>query len=178
MISDKPLTFSFLQITPDLLRLLCASREAAIRHAGLTGIADALLPEDFLKPWAERMLPHTDWLGFWVIHGTEVIGSGGFKDAPMDGWVEIGYGIHEPFWGQGAATELCGRMVAHAFAHGVETVRAHTLIDGYASQAVLRKNGFALLGEVVEPEDGLVLRWETTHPGITGSDAIRALAQP
>ena len=159
------MTFSFLQITPDLLRLHCESREAAIRHAGLTGIADALLPEDFLKPWAERMLPHPDWLGFWVILGTEVIGSGGYKDLPAEGWVEIGYGIHEPLWGHGAATELCRCMVDHAFACGVATVRAHTLADGHASQAVLRKNSFALMGDVIEPEDGLVLRWELRHAG-------------
>ncbi|MBS1705472.1 MAG: GNAT family N-acetyltransferase [Armatimonadetes bacterium] len=163
------MTFTFLQISPEVLRLHCESREAAIEYAGLTGRPDALLPEDFLRPWAQQMLPFPDWLGFWVILGSEVVGSGGYKDAPRDRWVEIGYGIHESCWGQGAATALCQRMVEHAFAHGVTTVRAHTLPDGHASQAVLRKNGFELIGEVVEPEDGLVLRWERRTSQYTGA---------
>jgi RimJ/RimL family protein N-acetyltransferase len=43
-------------------------------------------------------------------------------------------------------------------------VRAHTLPDGLASQRVLAKSGFRFVGEVVEPEDGLVHRYEVVRP--------------
>ncbi len=152
--------FSFLQVSPELLRLHCRSRLDAIKAAGLNGTADALLPEEFITPWSEQILMNPDWLGFWVIFEDQVIGSGGYKKAPEAGMVEIGYGIHEPFWGRGAATGLCEILTKHAFRLGVDCVRAHTLADGFASQKVLSRNGFAMQGEVIEPEDGLVLRWE------------------
>jgi ribosomal-protein-alanine N-acetyltransferase len=42
-------------------------------------------------------------------------------------------------------------------------VRAHTLPDGVASQRVLEKSGFTKTSEVVEPEDGLVWRFEISR---------------
>ncbi len=39
-------------------------------------------------------------------------------------------------------------------------MRAHTLPDGIASQRVLLKAGFEKIGEVVDPEDGVVWRFE------------------
>jgi hypothetical protein len=41
-------------------------------------------------------------------------------------------------------------------------VCAHTLPDGIASQRALLKAGFQRTGEVVDPEDGLVWRFERT----------------
>ena len=42
----------------------------------------------------------------------------------------------------------------------VRRIRAHTLPERNASTSVLTKAGFELLGAVVDPEDGLVWRWE------------------
>src|SRR6185503_4650545 len=42
----------------------------------------------------------------------------------------------------------------------VRLVRAHTLPERNASTRVLEKNGFRLLGPIVDPEDGPVFRWE------------------
>lgn len=151
--------YSFRKVTPELVRAHCESRQAALELAGLTGLAEVLAPSEFVVAWAEQMRDHPDWLGFWVILDCEVIGTGGYKGAPQESEVEIGYQIHESHWGRGAATELCGVLVDHAFSLGVTTVHAHTLVAGEASQAVLRKNGFRLMGEVVDPEDGVVLRW-------------------
>jgi len=39
-------------------------------------------------------------------------------------------------------------------------VRAHTKADNAASARVLAKCGFLRTGEVIDPEDGLVSRWE------------------
>jgi hypothetical protein len=40
------------------------------------------------------------------------------------------------------------------------TVRAHTLPERNASVRILEKLGFAHLGQIVDPEDGPVWRWE------------------
>ena len=42
----------------------------------------------------------------------------------------------------------------------VTSIRAHTKPGNGASARVLRKNGFQQVGEVEDPEDGLVWRWE------------------
>ena len=113
-----------------------------------------------------RTLQHPDpWtLGFAVVHREErqVIGSAGFKGAPdADGVVEIAYGIVPTFEGHGYATEAALALVAHAFGSGlVQRVLAHTLPTKNASTRVLTKCGFQRIGDVVDPDDGPVWRWE------------------
>ena len=90
-----------------------------------------------------------------------VIGSCGFKGPPVDGIVEIAYGVSPEQRGRGYATEAAAALVAFAFAHAdVSVVRAHTLPDADASQRVLAKCGFEHVGEVDDPEDGPVCRFE------------------
>jgi ribosomal-protein-alanine N-acetyltransferase len=103
-------------------------------------------------------------LGFAIIDrasGTKV-GSCGFKTPPdASGTVEIAYGIDAQHQGKGFATEAAMAMVAHAAKSGkVRTVIAHTLPENNASARVLTKCGFENVGEVIDPEDGLVWRWE------------------
>jgi [ribosomal protein S5]-alanine N-acetyltransferase len=90
------------------------------------------------------------------------VGSCGFKGPPdADGVVEIAYGIEPEHRGRGYATEAAGALARLAFGdERVRRVRAHTRPDDAASGAVLRKCGFTPVGEVVDPEDGLVSRWE------------------
>lgn len=85
------------------------------------------------------------------------IGTGGFKGPPSaDGTVEVGYSVLEAHQRLGFATEAVGALVEWAFSHaGVRRVVAHTLPDGFASQAVLRKCGFRFLGPGTE--EGAVL---------------------
>ena len=59
-------------------------------------------------------------------------------------------------------------LVAFAFGSGrVRVVRAHTYEPANNSARVLLKCGFLARGEVVEPEDGLVWRWEKLPGNIT-----------
>ena len=75
--------------------------------------------------------------------------------------MEIAYGIVPGSRDRGYATEAAAALVAFAFAdERVQLVRAHTLPAANASTRVLTKCGFVLIGEVVDPEDGLVWRWE------------------
>jgi RimJ/RimL family protein N-acetyltransferase len=91
------------------------------------------------------------------------VGSCGFKGPPdRDGMVEIAYGIAPEHQNKGYATEAAAALVRFAFASGqVRVVRAHTLTETNASARVLIRNGFSSIGQVVDPEDGLVWRWET-----------------
>jgi RimJ/RimL family protein N-acetyltransferase len=91
-----------------------------------------------------------------------VIGMGGFKGPPdADGIAEIAYGVAPDYQGKGYATEAAQALVEYAFASGlVRVVRAHTFPASNASMRVLAKCGFQEVGEVMDPEDGLVWRWE------------------
>ena len=110
--------------------------------------------------------PADPWIhGFVLVHRTDgsVIGRCGFKGPPgADGVVEIAYGVAPEYQGKGYATEAAAALVSYAFGSGqVRVVRAHTLPEPNASTRVLTKCGFRRVGEVIDPDDGLVWRWET-----------------
>lgn len=90
-----------------------------------------------------------------------------FKGPPDDdGITEIAYAIDEPSRGQGFAREAAAALVSYAMDNGARGVRAHTLPTRNPSTSVLTACGFTKLGEVIDPEDGLVWRWEyqPSHP--------------
>ena len=105
--------------------------------------------------------------GFAVIHrrSVEVIGNAAFEGPPdEDRMVEVAYGIVPGYQGQGYATEATTALLAFAFGDGrVDLVRAHTFPGYNASTRVLAKCEFESVGEVVDPEDGPVWRWERTR---------------
>lgn len=110
--------------------------------------------------------PADPWIhGFALVHRADgnVIGRGGFKGPPgADGVVEIAYGVATEHQGNGYATEAAAALVGYAFSHGqVRLVRAHTRPESNASTRVLAKCGFRQVGEAIDPDDGLVWRWET-----------------
>jgi [ribosomal protein S5]-alanine N-acetyltransferase len=103
-------------------------------------------------------------LGFTVVERESggVVGGCFFKGPPDgDGVVELAYGIDPPYRGRGYATQAAEGLTAFALeTRRASLVRAHTKPDGTASMRVLTKCGFRLVGEVIDPEDGLVCRWE------------------
>jgi [ribosomal protein S5]-alanine N-acetyltransferase len=114
----------------------------------------ALLEKSPLRdPWVH---------GFNVLDdGGLAVGLGGYKGPPVEGMVEIAYAINPDQQGKGYATAAARALVAYAFGSAdVKVVRAHTLPDGVASQRVLEKSGFRKTGELVDPEDGPVWRFE------------------
>jgi RimJ/RimL family protein N-acetyltransferase len=101
--------------------------------------------------------------GFRIVHreSGNAIGSCSFKGPPADGMVEIAYGIDADQQGKGYATEAARALVDFAFGFPeVRRILAHTLPQPNASTRVLAKSGFQRTGEVVDPEDGLVWRFE------------------
>jgi RimJ/RimL family protein N-acetyltransferase len=132
---------------------------------------DAMSPEhrayvsaDYLAQ-LDRSPMQDPWVhGFIAMIGEQRVGMVGFKGPPADGVVEVAYAIDPEHQGKGHATEATRAAVAFAFDTGqVRTVRAHTMPDGVASQRVLEKCGFSKTLEVVDPDDGLVWRFEISR---------------
>ena len=132
------------------------------------GLREFFVSGEVSPAWIDRLRAATGpdpWtFGFAVVHREDerVVGSAAFKGPPDDdGVVEIAYGIAPGYQGRGLATEAAGALVAFALERvDVTSIRAHTLPENNASARVLAKSGFHHLGEVVDPEDGLVWRWE------------------
>lgn len=132
---------------------------------------------DEMSP-SEKLELSADWLalvdaatsadpwvhGFALLQRTDnvVVGYGGFKGPPTpEGVVEIAYGVSPDYQGKGYATEAAQALVSFAFdSNEVWVVQAHTLAEANASTHVLAKCGFQRIGEVNDPDDGLVWRWE------------------
>lgn len=121
--------------------------------------------------WIARVRAATEpdpWTcGFTMVRREDgtAVGSCAYKAPPdAEGMVEIAYGVEPEHQGQGYATEAARALTAFALgAREVRTVRAHTLPEANASTTVLTRCGFRFLGEAMDPEDGLVWRWETTR---------------
>lgn len=134
------------------------------------GLRELFVSGEVSPAWIEELratsAPDAWTLGFAVIHRDDarVIGSAGFKGPPgEDGVVEIAYGIAPGYQRKGYATEAARALVAFALERvDVTSIRAHTQPENGPSGRVLATNGFQQVGEVTDPEDGLVWRWERT----------------
>jgi len=103
--------------------------------------------------------PHP-WGAYLVRLNNRAIGLCAFKTAPTcDGEVEIAYMTFPDFQGRGHATATIAALVEIAEAEGVAPF-ALTLPEENGSNTALRRNGFVYAGEVDDPDDGLVWRWE------------------
>jgi ribosomal-protein-alanine N-acetyltransferase len=142
--------------------------EAQVGAPAVLGLREFFVGGEVSASWLEKLRAATGpdpWRhGFFVIHRESalVIGTAAFKGAPdADGMVEIAYGIVPSYENQGYATEAARGLVEYASAsEDVKIIRAHTLPEANASTHVLKKNGFAFIDEVEDPDDGPVWRWE------------------
>ena len=147
------------------LRLVLQTLEEARAAVEAMSPADrAHVSPDWLARLDALTSPDPWTLGFSLVHrdSDTVVGSAGFKGPPSaDGMVEIAYGVHPDHQKKGYATEAAQALTAYAFRSPlVRVVWAHTLPEPNASTRVLTKCGFLFVGEVIDPEDGLVWRWE------------------
>jgi RimJ/RimL family protein N-acetyltransferase len=129
-------------------------------------------------PAADQAEVSPDWIArvrstpegdVWALSYTVVeratgaaVGGCAFKGPPdAAGMVELAYGIDAPHRGRGIATEMARALTEFALADAqVKTVRGHTKPHNAASARVLEKCGFHQVGNVIDPEDGPVIRWE------------------
>lgn len=158
-----------LEIPTENLRLVLQTVEETLAAIEALSSADrAYVSADWLARVRALSGPDPWSLGFAVVHrtSTAVVGSCGYKGPPdSDGMVEISYGTDPDHQGKGYATEAAEALVTYAFGDSrVRVVRAHTIEKANASGRVLTKCGFRSIGEVIDPEDGLVWRWEKHRP--------------
>lgn len=117
----------------------------------LVQTVDFLTREPRPDPWGS-------YLGY---AGETAVAMGAFKSAPDEsGTVEIAYMTFPDHEGKGYARAMVPTLYSLAIEHGASLVIAHTLPEENASNRALRSSGFAFAGEVSDPEDGLVWRWE------------------
>ena len=128
---------------------------------------DAAAARDILAQTVEflRREPRPDpWGSYLACAGEEAVATGAFKGAPDPaGTVEIAYMTFPAFEGKGHARATVAALASLAFESGAVLVIAHTLPEENASNRALRRNGFAFAGEVHDPEDGLIWRWEKSR---------------
>ena len=145
------------------LRLVLESTEATLDRL------DAMSPADRAQvspEWLARMRtaapsPWTHGFGLIEQATNAVVGSCAFKGPPdANGAVEIAYGVNPEQRGRGFAKEAATGLVEYALANGARSVCAHTLPERGPSTSVLAACGFQHVGDVVDPEDGPVWRWE------------------
>lgn len=157
----------------DLLALIegVPQFEARMGLSVAEGLREFFVSGEVSPAWLERLrsakAPDPWSHGFAVVEreGGSAIGTAGFKGPPdPEGIVEIAYAIVPGHQGRGYATEAAEALVAFSFNDPrVRLVRAHTLPTSNASTRVLAKCGFTKVGEVTDPEDGLVWRWQRSR---------------
>jgi RimJ/RimL family protein N-acetyltransferase len=160
-------TIRLVQLDPSLEKAISSDEgyRAAMAAEDWNALADAVLrivgrtvPE--LPNDANRL----HWGGYIAVDPDtrEVIGSCAYKSAPSDeGVVEIAYHTYPMFERRGYATAMARELIALASdAPGVRRILAHTLAEPNASTRVLTKAGMEFVGDVVDPDDGRVWRWQ------------------
>lgn len=163
-----------LQLQPfapqDLLALIDSAEQCEARM-GLRlaeGLREFFVSGEIPSAWIESLRSANEpdpWVhGFAVVDAQQktIVGSAGFKGAPDDdGSVEIAYAIVPSCEGRGYATEVAGALVQFASTDSrVRVVLAHTLPELNASTRVLTKCGFEKTGEIEDPDDGTIWRWQ------------------
>jgi GrpB-like predicted nucleotidyltransferase (UPF0157 family)/GNAT superfamily N-acetyltransferase len=146
-VADAPTAFAAehaltLGAEPDLLRAVGRQTVALLERTG------AAIP----------------WSGYLAVDRSKkiIIGTCAFTAPPdSEGVVEIAYFTFPQFEGQGYASAMAAGLLERAErAVEVRRVRAHTLPENNASTHILEKLGFERVGEVIDPEDGPVWRWD------------------
>jgi|SRR5690606_5468600 len=129
-------------------------RHAAVLQAVATEMVRFLERKGIVPPWGGYLALDPE--------SRMVLGSCGFKGPPdSEDSVEIAYFTLPGGEGKGIGTAMARALVAIASGQPrVRRIRAHTLPERNASSRILVRTGFRCLGEVLDPEDGPVWRWE------------------
>ena len=148
---------------------LLESEEAYERLSGMRiarGLREFLgaATSDYMSRLRAATEPDPWNFGFAVIHkiDSRMIGFASFTAPPdSDGVVEIAYGIAPDYQRKGFATEAAAALVEFASRDArVTTICAHTLPEINPSTRVLEKCGFRNVGQIIDPENTQVWRWE------------------
>ena len=160
LVSINPQLSDYLHRSPEE-----TERDYRVALAGQTEQVRAVIDQTLdLIERVPRPRPFGGYLAVDSASG-QVVGTCAFKGPPgPDGAIEIAYHTFQPYEGRGHATDMARALIALATSWpGVTRVIAHTLPAQSASTTVLTKAGMRMVGEVDDPEDGRVWRWQ--HQG-------------
>ena len=134
----------------ELLLSPCSEEHAIAPPAVLTMLAD-------LDGHNEPVFAPAAWL---VTEDGMPVGLFSITRAPEQGVLDIGYGIAPAHQGRGLAGRALAELVDWARHDArVRCLSAETAVGNVASQAVLRRNGFTVVGQRSDAEDGALLCW-------------------
>ena len=128
---------------PDLLALRLANREFMAPF-------DPVRPEKFFTLEAQTEIARNpDGLTFAILDEGELAGLISLSNVVYEAFrsANLGYWVDARRNGRGLATRAVAALVEHAFGPlGLHRLEAGTLVDNVASQRVLEKNRFELIG--------------------------------
>jgi RimJ/RimL family protein N-acetyltransferase len=157
----------FLDLNQEALALIESDFDSyCARHhmsAGLNGGRT----RDMAALWKRFMLSVgavSPWIGYLAVDKSSktIVGTCAFKGGPnQEKNVEIAYFTFPDHEGKGYATAMAHTLIQIALSHPeAPHIIAHTLPHHNASTKVLQKVGMQFVGDVIDPEDGPVWRWE------------------
>lgn len=151
---DRPVRLRFLTIDRDGTPRNFSGPLPSVAASALRATAELYAAVGFREPW----------VGYLVTDGECAVGTCGFKAPPAAGRVEIAYFTFPEFEGRGIATAMARALTEMAVqAQPGVTVAAQTLPVENASNAILRKLGFQLVGTAVDADVGEVWEWQRIH---------------
>jgi len=101
------------------------------------------------------------WICYYVQLDGQMVGAAAFKGKPINNRVEIAYGTFTKFQNKGIGGQIARTLTALSLkTDPAVVITARTLAEENYSARLLRKNGFKLLGTIMDEEDGEVWEWE------------------
>jgi len=126
---------------------------------------ERLRDEPSLLQWRFRLMSELDT--------GAMIGHCGFHDPPHDGRLELGYTVLAEHRRRGYATEaILGLMNEAVTEHGVHRFRLAISPANEPSLSLAERLGFEVVGEQIDPDDGLELLYERHWPPTRTSDTV------
>jgi RimJ/RimL family protein N-acetyltransferase len=147
----------------DLVMLFEDPENFSIYRSGLFAnphrvLIDGHSPLRWRVPQVKENPSVNKWFVRWMVlrESREIVGSLSFHGSPDEtGMLEIGLGVHEKFWRRGFASEaLLGMWLWAASQSGVLKFRYTVDPNNQASVGLVRKFGFAHVGQQIDDEDG------------------------
>jgi [ribosomal protein S5]-alanine N-acetyltransferase len=136
------------------MRLVPIQRGGVIEGIGpLPAVADGVLAATSALYESAGYAP--PWICYLAVANDRIVGTCGFK----------AYFTFPDYEGKGIATQMARQLVSVARDADCKViVAAQTLPGRNASHRVLEKLGFACIGTLEHPEDGMVLEWRREVP--------------
>ncbi|MDB4923625.1 GNAT family N-acetyltransferase [Mucilaginibacter sp.] len=101
------------------------------------------------------------WISYYFQLDGQLVAGGAFKGKPVNGKVEIAYGVFPQHRQKGIGTQVAAELVLLSLNTAPSVIiTARTLAEENYSTCILRKNNFKFSGTVMDEEDGEVWEWE------------------